>query len=315
MDTVGENGPTVPADQAFDIGRGLTNGINAVRRNFWVFLVGGLVKACTEGGGGGGGNGFDESDIDTIERLIDEADRGAQNGMVPGLPWVGEGLPDLDPGMLLGLGALYIGVLMAVVLGVVIVVTALQAWFLPGWIRLHAEIARTGEGKFGTLFGTFDVFLPSLGWVLLSGLLGLVMVLVAVLPLVGLFFVDGSGLLLVGAFSGLWLLVAFAGAVYLRLCLAFVHHAIALEGLGVMAAIDRSFQLTAGARGWLFVYMLATSVVTWIGGVAGLLLCLIGALVTIPLRLGVRDYGFTEGFLRFTRPPDEVAGYACNTWE
>lgn len=33
-----------------------------------------------------------------------------------------------------------------------------------------------------------------------------------------------------------------------------------------------------------------------------------------PVGIVIRDFGFTEGFLRFTRPADEVAGWTVHPW-
>lgn len=316
--------PQVPMATAFDIGRSLQNGIQAIKRNFWVFLVGGFLKACTEGGGGNGGgnNSLSPEDAESLKRLFQGGggggSGGAQNGLWPSLPvpWAQDGFPsDFDPEMLAGLGLGFLVALAAVVLVVVVLVVLFQSWFLPGWIRMHARVAQSGTAEFGDLFGAGDVFLTSLGWVLLSGLIGLVGVVVALAPFAGMFFVEPAGMLVVGVLGGVWALAVIVALIYLRLCLTFVHHSIALEGLGVMAAIDRSFTLTQGGRGWLLLYMAVMSIITYIAGVMGFLLCCVGILLTAPLRLGIRDYGFTEGFLRLTRTPDEVAGYACQTWD
>lgn len=313
--------PQVPMATAFDIGRSLQNGIQAIKRNFWVFLVGGFLKACTEGGSSGGNNNVTPEDVDGLKRLFEgggSGGGGAQNSIGSALPtpWAQDGFPsDFDPEMLAGLGVGFLVALAAVVLVVVVLVVLFQSWFLPGWIRMHARVAQSGTAEFGDLFGAGDVFLSSLGWVLLSGLLHLVGVVVAFAPFAGMFFVEPAGMLVIGVLGGVWALAVIVALVYLRLCLSFVHHSIALEGLGVMAAIDRSFTLTQGGRGWLLLYMAVLSFITYIAGLAGLLLCCVGVLLTAPLRLGIRDYGFTEGFLRLTRTPDEVAGYACQTWD
>ncbi len=306
---------------AFDIERGIRNGVHAIRRNIWVVLVGGLLKSCTEGGGGSGGNNLSGEDLDTLKKLSDgsfdpsQMSLGATIGLPAG-PWVGEELP-FDPAVLFGgLGVGFLVALVAVVVVVVLVVLALGAWITPGWIRLHHEILREGTGRFGTLFGAGDVFLRSLGWVLLSGLLGLATVVLAIVPMISFFFLtDPTMMLLVGIACGVWALGVIVATIWMRLCLAFVPHAIALEDQGIMAAIDRSVALTRGGRFWLLLYMAVLSFLGFLASLPGYCLCCVGILLTRPLGVTLRDFGYTEGFLRLTRPADEVAAWASERWE
>jgi hypothetical protein len=46
----------------------------------------------------------------------------------------------------------------------------------------------------------------------------------------------------------------------------------------------------------------------------GYCLCIVGALVTRPLGVALRDLPYTDAFLRLTRPAEEVAAYSITTW-
>ncbi|MSQ02638.1 MAG: hypothetical protein EXR71_12240 [Myxococcales bacterium] len=313
-------GAQMAVSVAFDIERGIRNGVHAIRRNFWVVLGGGLLKSCSEGGGSGG-NSVSPDDIETLKKLADGSfdpsriSLGSNMGPPVG-PWIADELP-FDPAILFGgLGMGLMVAVVALVVVLVLLILALNAWITPGWIRLHQEILRDGTGRFGTLFGAGDVFLRSLGWGLLSGLLGLATIVIAALPLGALFFVDEpSMMLLVGAACGLWAVGVVVASIWMRLCLAFVPHIIALEGQGIMAAIDRSVALTRGGRAWLLLYMALLSFLGLLATLPGYCLCCVGVLITRPLGVMLRDFGYTEGFLRLTRPPTEVAGWASERWE
>ncbi len=304
---------------AFDIERGIRHGVQAIRRNIWVVLLGGFLKSCTEGGGGS--NGVSGDDIDTLKKLSDGSFDPSQNALgatlgLPLGPWAGDEFP-FDPEVIfagLGMG-LIVAMLVAIVV-LLLVLLGLNAWITPGWIRLHHEILRDGKGTFGTLFGAGDIFLRSLGWVLLSGLLQLATVVIAMLPLLAFFVLDDpTALLMVGIACGLWVVAVVVAWIWMRLCLAFVTHAIALEDQGVMAAIDRSVALTRGGRFWLLLYMAVLGFLGFLASLPGYCLCCIGILLTRPLGVMLRDFGYTEGFLRLTRPADEVAAWAAERWE
>ncbi len=303
--------------QAFDIDRGLRRGIAALRRLPWVLLLGGFLKSCTEGGGGGS-----LPDADQLESLGDSLKKlERQSSLMPDTPrWFaadGNPLPGLDGlDAIVGLGlGLLLGIVVVVLVITLLVVLA-RAWLGAGWIRLHDEIIRTGEGNAGTLFGGGDVFASMLGWTLLSGFLGLAAIVVALCPLAGLLVVpDEPGVYLaIMALTGLWAVVVIGGLIYLRLGLCFVPHVITLERLPVMAAIERSFALSAGGRLHLLLYMMVFSFIGFLITLPGYCLCCVGVLVTRPFGVAMRDLPYTEGFLHLTQPPETVATYSINTW-
>lgn len=303
----------VPA--AFDIERGLRHGIAAFRRAPWVLLLGGFLKSCTEGGSASLPSTEDSS---ALQELFDAGGRSGHSSL-PGQPGHWSASDAFPSGALDMIGSLELGILiaiLAVALVVVVIVFLLGAWIGAGWIRLHAELIRTGEAAAATLFSATDCFGTMVVWSLTSGLLGIAGVALGAFPLAGLFFVErNSGTYLIVALSGIsWFMLVLAGLVYLRACLSLTSHVIVLEGLPMMAAIERSFTLTSGGRLHLLIYMALFSFISFLVTLPGYCLCLIGVLITRPIGLLMRDLPYTEGFLRLTQPPDVVATYSINSW-
>ncbi|GDX82757.1 hypothetical protein LBMAG42_45680 [Deltaproteobacteria bacterium] len=285
--------------EAFDLARGMQHGFSALKRCFPVLFVGGCLKGCTEGGGGGGGGDLGDS----IESF--------QKGGSAGGPDVKELFSELGLGEL---GEIGIGVIVAAVFIVFAIVLVFRAWILPGWVRLHEEVLRTGEGQFGTLLGATDVFASSLAWGVIEGLMYIVWIALIAGPYFLLFVVPVEQHRLVGVIASAWGVGMLGAGIYLFLSTAFVNHVIAFEGLGVVDAVARSFDLAAGNRLWLALYTFLYWMVGVVMAVVGLCMCCIGTLVTQPVGIVIRDFGFTEGFLRFTRPADELAGWTIHQW-
>jgi hypothetical protein len=300
---------------AFDIERGLRHGIAAFRRAPWVLLLGGFLKSCTEGGSASLPSTEDSS---ALQDLF-EAGRQSGHSSLLGQPGHWAASDAFPSGALDMIGSLELGVLIgivAVALVAVVIVFLLGAWIGAGWIRLHAELIRTGEATAGTLFSATDCFGTMVMWSLTSGLIGIAGVAVGAFPLAGLFFVEeDSATYLAVALGGMcWFTLVFVGLIYLRLCLSLTSHAIVLEGLPMMAAIERSFSLTSGGRLHLLIYMAVFSFISFLVTLPGYCLCLIGVLITRPIGLVMRDLPYTEGFLRLTQPPDVVGSYSINSW-
>jgi len=301
--------------ESFDIDRGLRRGIAAIRKAPWVLLLGGFLKSCTEGGGGAGINNL--SSIGDIGDILNNPEFRGHGGLPfsPGA-WAqaGSNFPDLSL-----LGGLGVGVIIAVVLALLVVALVFflfGAWINAGWIRVHEELVRTGKAQLGTLFGAGDVFGSMVGWLLISALLGVATLVVSILPLAALFAIpdDDDARIAVFTGTGLWAAAVVAGTIYLRVALALVPHIITLERQGVMAAIERSFLLTQGGRLHLLLYMGVFSFIGVLVMLPGYCLCFVAVFFTRALGVTMRDFGYTEGFLRLTQPPETVAAYSINTW-
>jgi hypothetical protein len=254
--------------EAFSPVRAIQHGIAAIQRAPASLLVGGfaifLVDACS----GGGGNG----DFSSIVK------------------------EDSSPEEALAMAAV---VLAALAVGAVVGFFAflVRCWLLPGWIRLHRHVLEHGTDSFPLLFGGGDAFLPLVGWRLLFNIVSFGTFVVAAIPgaaLIGVGFVQDANMVLVGSGVALLLLLALPTSIYVALGLSLGDHAVALEGMGPLAALDRSWELTRGNRLTLFVYLLVTGLFT----VLGFLLCCVGVIGT----RAVTDVGTTESYLLLTVP-------------
>lgn len=310
-----------PFSASFDLGRGLYHGLNALKRSFPVLFVGAFLRFCSSGGGSSG-NSWSNDDTELLKSL--KSLKQHSSTLVPGdhswagAPQVGSGLPSipgLDDGALAALG---IGVLLAIgafVLVLLLLKLALHSWITPGWIRNYAELIRTGNAEWSTLFGAKDVFWRSLGWTCLYGAISIAGTVFAALGFLPALFMDGEELIqglffLGGALWALMVLIAFA---YVFLGLVFVDHAIALDELPVMEAIGRSWSLASGNRLWIFLYSLVYGLIFLVVAVPGYCFCLVGVFLSFPIAYVMMDFGFVEGYLRRTRP-DEIGSWSIEQW-
>jgi hypothetical protein len=282
--------------EAFDVGAALSQAWVAIRRNLPLLWLGGCVRGCLRGGGGGGGSG---------EAERQEWGGGLLSPAGDAWAWTADHL--LPPVGVGGVGALEAGVLVfaaVTALVVIAVVLAIQAWFLPGWIRVQAEIVRTGTSSLGTMLGGADAFGRMLGWILLKGALLLGVGALVAVPAVTALVSEQEAVQIGGALVAF---VALAGLAYAWLGLLLGDHLVALDGARPLEALDRSWEWMDGNRinGGLF--LLIVALVSGVFGLAGLCVFLIGALVTIPLSNALLDQALTCAYLRYTRSPDERA--------
>jgi hypothetical protein len=285
---------------AFDIGSTLTSGFEALMRAPWPLLLGAVLMQCTEsnggnysGGGGDDGGSWDEHeswdsyDWDSLGSHATELGDLAVRGVGAGLG--GIGMAEL------GILALIFLVIMGMVLGCVVIVVLFRAWLHTGYLRLRAEVLTTGSGGFGTLFGGADAFGSMLGYKVITWLIHTGIVLVALSPGIAVLIVGTVLELTVLALSGLALMVLLATpvSIYVWLGLRFGAHAVALDGVGALQALERSWSLARGNRLWMLLYMVVTGVI-WLGGMC---ICCVGIFVT----RAVVDVSRTEAYLAATR--------------
>ena len=288
--------------QAFDISRSLATGLKALEAAPWPLLLGAVLMQCTEnsggngGGSGGSGGGDPWDDYDSWESQ-DWQGMGARVGELTGF----------DPASLTGnIGATELAIIVAIVvlvLGIGLVcglmVLAFRSWVHGGYLRLHEEVLRTGGGSFGTLFGGADVFLRMMGFKVAAGLILTGIALLAVLPGVAIagvgYLVTSPSLYAVAGLVGLGLFVP--AYLYVWLGLYFGNHAVALDGLPILGAVEHSWDLARGNRLWMLLYLLVTGVV-WM---LGMCLCCVGIFLT----RAIVDTARTEAYLLATRTSAE----------
>lgn len=258
--------------EAFSPVRAIRHGVAAVQRAPASLLVGGfllfLLDSCTSGGG-------------TNTNLQDAF----QDGATP--EFTAAATAVLVSLVLLGLG-------------VGLVAFLVRCWFLPGWIRLHRHVLETGTEALPVLFRGGDAFGRMLGWRLLFNVIAVGTFVAAALPGLAILGVGYSqGITEAWIAAGLLVIVAVALPVqiYVGTGILLGDYAVALEGLGPVGALDRSWELARGNRLSLLVFFAVTTLFTF----AGLLLCCVGVFFTLP----VAQVGMTEAFLLATVPGAE----------
>ncbi|MDP2305123.1 MAG: hypothetical protein Q8P18_03770 [Pseudomonadota bacterium] len=249
-------------DEAFSPMRALRHGADALQRAPVGLLLGGfllfVIDSCSGSGGGG--------DLSEITQRMDAA----QARLLVSLVWI------------------------SALLGIVMFVV--RCWFVVGWIRLQRTVLETGADSVGLLFAGGDAFFRMLGWRLLNRLILLGTTAVAAIPGGALVALGSSQEIDAMASLGVvvMLLTVLPVVVYVWLGLALGDHAVALDGLGPVGALDRSWELARGHRLRIGVFVAVTDLFSALG----LLACCIGYFVTRT----IAEIGLTEAYVLTTIP-------------
>ncbi len=206
----------------------------------------------------------------------------------------------LDPEVLWALAGVFT-TLIVVSLVFQFVMWIARTWLLAGQLRVHREVLTGGPGDPKTNFSGGDVFLSMLGAGLLVHAINGVTFLVLGAPSAPFFWwayeayagwdvQQGhlwslAGLLVLG-------IITVPLGTYVWAGVRLVQHAVALDGLGVMEALEHSWQLAAGNR----VRMLNFAVLTWMIEVSGVAICCVGQVYTQLLAATA----WTDAYLRAT---------------
>lgn len=305
---------------AFDPGRAVRHGWEALKLAPAPLFVGALIMNFTQGGGGGfnnmgnlgdlggddwdNGGYYDNYDFGSDWDYKLEAALGAGGGMLQNFT----GSSDFDdPALIVGM---LVGVMCFFVLFMVIFAAA--CWVKVGWIRLHEQVITDGEGTFGTLFGGKDRTVDMILWSLLKMCIVLATMLVSLAPgglILGIGIgVEEEALAVVGGL--LMLVLGLPVMWYVGYGLYLGDHALVLEGRGAMDALDRTWSLAKGNRIRLFLFNFVLQLVAMAATLVGLCLCIVGVIFTGPASRAVIDVGLTESFLMFTRGEEQA-----KTWK
>lgn len=250
---------------AFDPFRGIANSWKLLLRAPAVVLIGGIVLMLTTYG-----------------------DRGTE--------YTTEG--DVTAWEALGLAALTAGG--CITAAILFVIASFVSLTFP---RAVAGVVRTGESRVGALLEPGDQFLSMLLVRILTQLTLLAVwipLFLAALTLVGAAAALGApeiGAALAIPLVLLWVPIALW--VYLGIRLSEL--AVALEGLGPVDAIGRSWELTNGNRLSLFLFLF----VTWVFALLGVLAFCIGTFVTVPMRFTA----LYQAYLNLISERDEHASW------
>lgn len=181
-----------------------------------------------------------------------------------------------------------------------------QCWLTPGWLRVQVRaLDPDGTEEVSVLFSGGDAFGRMLGWTTLSGtiLLGITLVALlvgvvaggAVIVATGGSFThpEAGGVAALAVGFGVTALVGIPAFIYVSLGMTLGTHALILENLSPMDALSRSWDLVAGNRTTLAVFLLVVGLVNF----AGVLACCVGA---IPAGI-VTNLAMTRGWLLLTQ--------------
>jgi|GEM_PF-2096215 len=261
-------------EDAFNPFRALRHGVESMKRAPAPVLVAGLLLFALQACSGGG------------------------NYRMPGgsdSPWH-TGSSGMDAAMI-GLMVMF-----AVIgLGCAAVVLAVRSFIEPGTYRVGEAITIDGTTGMDRLFSGKDVWLSVLGYRLLTAAISLGVTAVCALPgglLLALAYVKGQHggdppvpLLVLGGLLIAALVVPVMLYVWLGLQLGTV--AIALERLGTMAALDRSWTAARGNRLRLLWYDIVNMGLSMVG----VMLCCVGL---IPV-YGIQACAMANAWLLYTR--------------
>lgn len=299
---------------AFDASRTIKHGWWAFKQRPIALFFAAMLAHCGEGGGSGNTSGSSSSDTPDI----DIGDWGQGDMFIAPLEALGNGL-GLQLPLATGMpGGAELGVIAAVVfavLGCGCLFWIFKSWWNPGYIRLQHDAIAEGKGGPLRLFSGGDKTLSFMGYGLLS---------MAIILGIGSLAATPGGLVLaagavleqpqVTAVGGILMAVLMLPAIlYVHLGLVLAPQAMALDGLGTLAAVSKSWKLMSGNRFQYIWFSVVCFLYALFMVVIGLLACLIGVLFTVHIALAVIDTAKTEAYLLLTRDDDEVDTW--NVWE
>jgi len=277
----------------FAVGPGFGLGWKAVHAALVPMWLGGLLMSCTEGGGGGGGGGGSEDELPDIdwEQLLNGAgDLGA-----------------LDAGVA---AAVVLG--LAVVLALVLAVFALRCFIHGGFLKLHEETLRTGQGSSSALFDGGDRFLDMAVFKILKTVFLVSTFIVSAAPggaVLAMGVLQEDTTLMVAGGMALALL-CIPACLYVTMGLALGEHAVVFDQRSGRQAVDRSWDLARGRRIEILVYLLVAGLLQIFATIVGVVMLCVGVLVTVPLAYSTWSVGFSRGYLLLTRDETETDAWA-----
>jgi hypothetical protein len=315
----------VEFNEAFDPFRAFRHGWAALKIAPFPLFLGALGMWFTAGNGGAG-------NFDDVGRALIELQNGDDGGgdapsydnfddwgeRLQALPTsltdlVGR-VQDVPPELQelldeLGSGGIEAGMIAGIV-GMVLLVSLfcggimmlIRSFVHTGYLRLHEQLVRDAAGDFGPLFSGADYLGPMVLWKLLKTAIVFGSTMVAGSP--------GFALVMIGAFQQnfglagvgvlLLLVLFFPALIYVQLGLALGAHALVLERLSPMQALERSWSIASGHRWELFIFLAAQAIVSFAAILVGLMACCVGMIVTVPITMASIDVGMTEAFLLYT---------------
>jgi hypothetical protein len=300
-----------PIGDSFSIRRGMGHGFLALRTAAGPMWLAGMLLTISDGCNGGGGNFSDlmglGDDDDNASSLF-ALPASARGFFAHALAQVGAS----DEGFELAgwmIGAAVAFVLVALAIGVALF--ALNCWLQTGFVRLHVNILERASDELGPLFSGKDRFWHMAGYKALAGLALWATVVLAIWPgalLAYYGYARDQNTLLIGGL-GAMVIVALPAVTYVALGVYLGELVVALDGAPPVHALRRSWALARGNRMPLLGFGSVCALVQFVS-FAGLLLCCVGVLATVPFARSLTGFAKTESYLLFTRGPAQTAEFA-----
>jgi hypothetical protein len=206
------------------------------------------------------------------------------------------------------IGLVIAAVLVALLIGLALF--ALNSWLTTGFYRLHMNILEHASDELGPLFSGKDRFWAMAGYKALASLLLWATAAAAIWPgalLAYYGYARDRNTLMIGGF-GAMVILAVPALVYVALGVYLGEHAVALDGAKPVDALRRAWALARGNRMPLLGFGIVCLLVQFVS-LAGLVLCCVGVLATVPFGRSLVGFAKTEGYLLFTRGSAQTASW------
>jgi hypothetical protein len=285
-----------PIGDSFAVRRSIGDGFLAIRTALGPMWIAGLLMSISDCGGGGG-------DFGDLGELIDRGDENASALFAQGA--AGGELVELA-GWVIGLVIAF--VLVALLVGLLLF--ALNSWLTTGFYRLHVNILEHASDDLGPLFSGKDRFWAMAGYKALAGLLLWATAVAAIWPgalLAYYGYARDRNTLMIGGF-GAMVILAVPALVYVALGVYLGEHVVALDRATPVEALRRAWALARGNRMPLLGFGIVCMLVQFVS-VAGIVLCCVGVLATVPFGRSLVGFAKTEGYLLFTRGSAQTASW------
>lgn len=291
--------------RAFDLNRAISHGYQGLQRAAGPMFLGAFLVWATQNSS----SSFNLGDAGDLGKLFEGDEPGS-------FDWTGD--PEVSRRLTELLNGDELGMVIMGVLGTLICLSmvalffvCLNCWFKVGWLRTHKQLIVTGSTDYGPLFSGGDRFFDMLIWRMLRGVIVLGTSTVAASPALAMVALgvklEQPVLFALAAIVGVVLTTP--ALLYVGLGLLLGDHALVLEGLSPMEALERSWSLAEGNRVTLLVFALVMGVLNTVGAAMGVFIFCIGVLITGPLAVAITELGFTESFLIAVEGEEEARAW------
>jgi hypothetical protein len=279
---------------AFRLDGMLSRGWAAVQRWPLPLMIGGVALTAVDASSSSGNN------FDGLAEMLEQADTESVGLMLPlGSDGLAASTAEIAALTIAGLA------LFAFMFALVLALSFVRSWLVNGWLMLHRGLILNGEGVVSTLFTSFDRMLVIWFTRVLAGLLVFLLIIASMLPPMmvwGVGLIAGQDLSVDPttpvflAFGGTLLLMVPTG-VYFSLGTWLAPWFVVYDGSSAWTALLQSWDAARGNRMTLFLFFFVQYLIGLAALILGLLLCCVGALVTVPLARAITDLATSRAWL------------------